>query len=64
MCGGVDPHSLTLWDWQALTWNWNERHAPPEERGKALPDKDLVRASLDAKKRAMLKPKDGGPTEV
>lgn len=52
MCGGIDPHSLTLWDWQAITWNWNDRHAPDEKGGdKPRPDPDMVRKSLAERKR-------------
>ena len=49
MCGGVE-RELTLWEWQALTWGWNDRHATPEDKAKALPDPDLVRRSLKAAK--------------
>lgn len=51
MCGGVDPNSLTLWEWQALTWNWNDRHSPDDEPGGggARPDPDKVRAVMAAR---------------
>lgn len=48
MCGGVDPNSLTLWEWQALTWNWNDRHSSDDEPG-ARPDPDKVRKAMAAR---------------
>lgn len=52
MCGGVNPHSLTLWEWQALIWNWNERHATPDEEATTgeLPDRDKALAAIAARK--------------
>lgn len=53
MCGGVNPHSLTLWEWQALVWNWNERHAVGDDKttdaGK-LPDREQALAAIAARK--------------
>lgn len=64
MCGGLDPHRLTLWEWQAITWNWNDRHSPDEGADKDMPDPEHVKRSLDQRKARVVVSPHGGPAKV
>jgi hypothetical protein len=37
-----DVSRLSWWEYQALLWNWNDRHTPPEEQEAEAPDADFV----------------------
>lgn len=53
MCGGVDPSRLSLWEYQALVWNWNDRHASPDDKttdASKLPDREQALAAIAARK--------------
>jgi hypothetical protein len=42
---GIQPSEvkeLTWWEYQALLWNWNDRHTPDEDREAEAPDADFV----------------------
>lgn len=42
---GIPPSEakkLTWWEYQAMLWTWNDRHAQPEDEEVAAPDADYV----------------------
>jgi hypothetical protein len=44
----VDWRELTLWQYQAMLWQWNDRHSP-EDKGRA----PITKERADRLKRAM-----------
>jgi len=37
-----EAKALTWWEYQALLWNWNDRHTPEEEKPVEAPSQDYV----------------------
>lgn len=37
----TDVARISWWEYQALLWNWNDRHAPPDEEAE-VPDAAFV----------------------
>lgn len=51
---GIQPseaESLTWWKYQAMLWNWNDRHTPEEEREVEAPDTEYVARQMEMLER-------------
>jgi len=43
---GIPPSeakALTWWEYQAMLWNWNDRHSTDEQEEVEAPDADFIR---------------------
>ncbi len=58
---GRDWRTVTYWEWQALLWNWNDRHNPDGNKPQVqMADPAKVRAAVARLRDRAVKPRPTG----